>query len=114
VLTTYIETGYTTVKAMVKKLGADGYTVWGRASKVVSDALRWEIRNKRVRRIRRGVYGINKIPRSTKYRIRARARRLFLLPHVVATRRDTSPTRTGLPTPSPDRHWQQWTKTRPD
>ena len=79
VLTSYIDAGYTTVRSMVGRLAADGHTVWGRASKVVSDALRWEIRNGRVVRIGRGVYGINKIPRSTRHRILARARDLYLV-----------------------------------
>jgi hypothetical protein len=112
VLTSYIDAGYTTVRAMVGKLAADGYTVWGRASKVVSDALRWEIRNGRVVRIRRGVYGINRIPRSTRHRILARARDLFWLPHVVALRRDVMSTGAWVPTPSPDRHWREWTKNK--
>lgn len=112
VLTDYIDRGYTTVRALVRKLSDDGYTVWGRASKVVSDALRWEIRNGRVRRLRRGVYTIDKIPSSTRHRIRAGSRRLFFLPHVVAIRRDALASDTPTRSPSPDRHWREWSKLR--
>ncbi len=112
VLTSYIDAGCTTVGGLVRRLAADGYTVWGRASKVVSDALRWEVRNGRVVRIRRGVYGINTIPRTTRHRILACARELLWSPHVVAIRRDVTLTGTRIPTPSPDRYWRDWTKAR--
>ena len=113
VLTSYISQGLSTVSQLVNQLASDGYTVWGRASKVVSDALRWEIRNGRVRRLRRGVYAINKIPKSTRHRILTRSRTLFFAPHVVAIRRDVI--KTGAPdtTPSPDRFWREWRKQRP-
>jgi hypothetical protein len=35
VLTTYITQGFSTVAQLVAKLAEDGYTVWGRASKVL-------------------------------------------------------------------------------
>ncbi len=79
VLTNYISRGYRTIAELVNKLAEDGFTVWGRASKVVSDALRWEVRNGRVRRIRRGLYAIDSIPRTTLHRIRTRSQSLFLL-----------------------------------
>ncbi len=108
VLTTYIAQGFSTVAQLVTKLAADGYTVWGRASKVVSDALRWEIRNGRVRRLRRGVYTIDAIPKTTRYRIFHRTRVLLHAPHVVAIRRNLTQTLGPKPTPKPDRHWQEW------
>jgi hypothetical protein len=37
----------------------------GRASKTVSDALRWEVRRGRVRRVARSTYAIGWIPEST-------------------------------------------------
>ena len=43
----------------------------GRPSKVVSDALRWEVRKGRVVRISRDVYRIGSMPRSTEWWIRA-------------------------------------------
>jgi hypothetical protein len=112
VLTSYIDAGYNTVKTLVRKLAEDGYTVWGRASKVVSDALRWEIRNGRVQRLRRGVYGINEMPRSTRHRIRARARDLLFLTHVVATWRDALAHSGPVLPPSPDRRWREWSRSR--
>lgn len=112
VLTNYISRGYRTVAELVNKLAEDGFTVWGRASKVVSDALRWEVRNGRVRRIRRGLYAIDSIPRTTLHRIRTRSQSLFFAPHVVAIRRTIH--RHGVPSspPPPDRFWQEWRKTR--
>ncbi len=110
VLTSYIEQGYRTVKELAHQLADDGYTVWGRASKVISDALRWEVRNGRVVRIRRGVYRVGKIPRSTRHRILTRVRHLFFAPHVVASRRDTSATGARTPHKSADRYWREWTK----
>ncbi len=117
VLTSYIQQGHRTISELAQQLAADGYTVWGRASKVISDALRWEIRNRRVRRIRRGVYAIDTIPRSTGYRIAARVRQSFFASHVVAIRRDTTnhDVRTPrTPPPTADRHWQEWRKTGPN
>ncbi len=43
----------------------------GRPSKVVSDALRWEVRKGRVENTSRGVYRIGSMPRSTEWWIRA-------------------------------------------
>ena len=108
VLTRYIQQGHATVAALARQLAADGYTVWGRASKVISDALRWEVRNGRVRRLRRGVYSTGTIPRTTSHRIASRAQALFSSPHVVALRRNTSASATPNCTPSADRYWRQW------
>ncbi len=82
VLTSYIEQGYSTVKELAHQLAADGYTVWGRVSKIISDALRWEVRNGRVVRIKRGVYRLGKIPRSTRHRILTRVRQLEIFHEV--------------------------------
>ena len=46
-----------------------GFSVAGRPSKTISDALRWEVRRGRVERRGRGFYGPGDIPRSTEYRI---------------------------------------------
>lgn len=53
-----------------------GFTVDGRASKTISDALRWEVRRGRVEHRGRGLYGPGEIPRSTEYRIIARVEKL--------------------------------------
>ncbi|MCW2687138.1 MAG: hypothetical protein JWR37_2028 [Mycobacterium sp.] len=42
------DTGPATVASLVEMLGADGFEVGGRASKSVSDPLRWEIGRGRV------------------------------------------------------------------
>ncbi|HKI40515.1 MAG: hypothetical protein P4L48_20655 [Mycobacterium sp.] len=64
--------GPATVAEMIDALNRQGFSVRGRASKAVSDALRWEMGRDRVRRIRRGVYGPRGIPRSTEHRIHQR------------------------------------------
>jgi hypothetical protein len=113
VLTNYIQQGHCTVRGLARQLAADGYTVWGRVSKVISDALRWEVRNGRVVRLKRGVYRIGRIPRTTQHRIGTRVRALFFASHVVATRRNANANRTHKSNRSADRHWQEWMKSRP-
>ncbi len=51
---------------------AEGVVFDGRSSKLVSDALRWEVRNGRVVHVRRGVYQLGEMPRSTMHWIRRR------------------------------------------
>jgi hypothetical protein len=65
--------GSATVFEMIDLLEYQGFVIPGRASKTVSDALRWEMRRGRVRRIRRGVYGPGQMPRSTEHYIHKRA-----------------------------------------
>ncbi len=72
--------GSSTVKELVDALDAAGFEVAGRASKAVSDALRWEIEHQRVRRFGRGRYGPGWMPRATEHRIHRR---------VLALRRET-------------------------
>lgn len=77
VLTVYLFTGGPmTVSRLVALLGEDGFGLRGRPSKVVSDALRWEIAWGRVVRIDRGRYGPGEMPASTARRIRRRVRHL--------------------------------------
>lgn len=54
-----------TVKELVTALEDGGFTVDGRPSKTVSDALRWEIGRGRVVRVGRGTYVRGHLPRST-------------------------------------------------
>jgi hypothetical protein len=69
-LTMYLlQHGQTTVDELIKALQWQGFEIDGRASKQVSDALRWERRRGRVRRIARGLYGPGYVPRGTEYRI---------------------------------------------
>lgn len=62
------------VKELVAMVEALGGTFQGRASQVVSDALRAEMRKRRVVRVSRGIYQAGVIPRSTRDRLRRRAR----------------------------------------
>jgi hypothetical protein len=72
---------------LVRFLQADGLGVEGPANKVVSDALRWEIRKRRVVRVARGRYRCGVMPRQTKSRIRSRT---AVVRHAAfAQRRDT-------------------------
>ena len=50
---------------LVDRLEGAGYRIKGRASKAVSDALRWEAAHGRVVRLGRGRYDTGRIPRST-------------------------------------------------
>jgi hypothetical protein len=62
-----------TIRELVERIEARGFTVPGRASKVVSDALRWEVRRGRVIRVGRGRYARGAMPRSTEWWIRKHA-----------------------------------------
>lgn len=79
------------VRELAEELESRGFAVDGRASKAISDALRWECNHGRVYRRGRGVYGPASMPRSTEYRIHQRVMAL----RARATRRepDRSPTR---------------------
>ncbi|MGO4442312.1 hypothetical protein AB4Z42_03050 [Mycobacterium sp. 2YAF39] len=65
--------GPASIFELIEQLDYQGFSIPGRASKTVSDALRWEMRRGRVRRIRRGVYGPGQMPRSTHQYIHKRA-----------------------------------------
>jgi hypothetical protein len=65
--------GAASIFELIEQLEYQGFAIPGRASKTVSDALRWEMRRGRVRRIRRGVYGPGQMPRSTAQYIHQRA-----------------------------------------
>jgi hypothetical protein len=57
-LTMYLlQHGPTTVNELIEALEWQGFSISGRASKEISDALRWERRRGRVRRLARGPYG---------------------------------------------------------
>jgi hypothetical protein len=64
--------GPATIAEMTDALNAQGFCIHGRASKAISDALRWEMGHDRVRRLGRGLYGSRYIPRGTEYRIHQR------------------------------------------
>jgi hypothetical protein len=66
---TCYNTAPTTADELIKALEWQGFEIRGRASKQVSDALRWERRRGRVRRLERGLYGPGFVPRGTEYRI---------------------------------------------
>ena len=64
--------GPASITELVQALASQGFDVGGRASKSVSDALRWEVGRGRVRRLGRARYGPAWIPRATEYRIHRR------------------------------------------
>jgi hypothetical protein len=87
VLTMYLlQHGPTTVDDLIDAIRWQGFDVNGRASKLISDALRWERRRGRVRRLARGLYGPGLMPRATEYRIHER---------VLALRAAAKPLRIG-------------------
>lgn len=51
-----------------------GFAVSGRPGKAISDALRWEVRRGRARRLTRGTYGPGKVAKQTRWRMRQRLR----------------------------------------
>jgi hypothetical protein len=53
------------VAELVVALTDSGHLPEGRPSKVVSDALRWEVRRGRIRRVGRGLYTAGRMPPST-------------------------------------------------
>jgi len=61
--------GPLTVTELCAELENWGFAVEGRPTKVVSDALRWEMRRDRVRRRGHGLYGAGSAPGGTAYRI---------------------------------------------
>ncbi|WP_036475896.1 hypothetical protein [Mycobacterium sp. URHD0025] len=67
-----LQYGAQSVADLVDALEDQGFTTTGRSSKVISDALRWEMAHGRVRRVRHGRYRPAEMPRSTEYRIRER------------------------------------------
>ena len=76
-LTTHLALhGSMTIPNLVEDLEYLGFGFDGRASKSVSDALRWEVRRGRVRRLRRGLYGPGAMPRSTEHHIQKRVEAL--------------------------------------
>ena len=64
--------GPVTIPELLARIAKWGFTVEGRPSKTVSDALRWEIGRGRVYRCARGTYRQGWAPRGTEYRIIAR------------------------------------------
>jgi hypothetical protein len=86
-LTMYLlQHGPTTVNELIEAMTWQGFDIGGRASKQVSDALRWERRRGRVRRLARGLCGPVYVPRATEYRIHQR---------VLALRAAAKPLRLG-------------------
>jgi hypothetical protein len=59
-----------TISEIVARVRCDGFELPDNANKAVSDALRWELRRKRVDRVRRGLYAAGRVPRSSEFRMR--------------------------------------------
>ena len=64
--------GPASIAELVDALAWHGFAVAGRASKSISDALRWEMGYGRVRRLGRGRFGPGCVPRGTEHRIHKR------------------------------------------
>jgi hypothetical protein len=67
-----VRRGQSTISELRDALTFHGFTVATPAPKSVSDALRWERRRGRVRRLGRGLYGPGQMPRGTEHRIHMR------------------------------------------
>jgi hypothetical protein len=64
--------GPASITEQADALAWHGFAVGGRASKSISDVLRWEMGYGRVRRLGRGRYGLGWMPRGTEHRINTR------------------------------------------
>ena len=80
--------GAKTVAELIEALDYQSFDIPGRASKVVSDALRHEIAHGRVIRLKRGRYGPGEMPRSTEHRIHQRVLDLREEAAVIASQDD--------------------------
>jgi hypothetical protein len=79
-----------TVRELVGCCEREGVVFDGRGSKIVSDALRWEVGWGRVVRIGRGVYRVARVARSTRYWIGRRVRDIRDYLARLRTRDDTA------------------------
>ena len=101
-----------TVAEMVHIVRRYGFDLGGRESKIISDALRWELARGRVVKVARGVYRYGKMPASTARRIRIFAD--AALDWIVALTRTKPPTRRpSWPIDSPiamgsEGEWPPW------
>ena len=77
--------GPATITELVSMVEHHGFCVASPAPKSVSDALRWERRRGRVRRLGRAVYGPGEMPRGTEHRMHRRV--LALRAEGIAQRR---------------------------
>ena len=93
--------GTTTVAQLVQLLAERGIRPTGRASKTISDSLRWEVRRGRVGRPARGQYRYCGAPPSTARRIRIFAQRCHAW--IVAVMQGDLP-----PLTPPDPRAQAW------
>jgi hypothetical protein len=80
------------IAELVDALAWHGFAVAGRASKSISDALRWEMGYGRVRRLGRGRYGPGYIPRGTEHRIH---KRVMALRHMASCRSEAGKMEAG-------------------
>lgn len=71
-----VDAGESSIPDLVAAVERAGFALDGRPSKVVSDALRWEVRRGRVVRHGRGRYGPGTMPRQTRSWMRQRVRSL--------------------------------------
>ena len=60
------------VSELVVAVRQSGFAVFGRPSKEIADALRWEVRRGRVVRLERGVYTAGYVAKVTRHRMRQR------------------------------------------
>jgi hypothetical protein len=64
--------GVLDIAELVDRVERAGFTVEGRPSKTISDALRWEVARRRVVRLARGRYAVGRLAKVTKHRMRRR------------------------------------------
>jgi hypothetical protein len=77
-----------TVAQLVERVERLGVPIRGRTSKVISDALRWEVARGRVHRVGRGRYRVGYLAKSTEHRMRGRGRAATAMLRRVAAMRE--------------------------
>lgn len=69
-----------TIAALAAAVEARGFRIEGRAGKVVSDQLRYELARGRVRRLGRGLYVVDTVTRQARWRMERRIAALHAQP----------------------------------
>jgi hypothetical protein len=98
-----------TIEELVAAVAACGFRIEGRAGKVVSDQLRYELARGRVRRVDRGVYVVGAVTRQARWRMQRRIAALHTTPPPTGELRQPPHSQLSLrgattTAPTPHRH----------
>ena len=105
-----------TIPEIVGRIEQQGFTIYGRPSKTVSDCLRWETAKGRVTRIKRGIYTYGHTSRSTLRRINLLSQTACEWIVAITRTQHTKPAHTNtqyVPKPWDNYHWLWRTELKP-